>query len=36
MESAELFTCEMSVAVIVIEAKTAPDDGVEAEIPKSD
>lgn len=36
VESAELFTCEMSIAVIVIKAKTAPDDGAVAKIPKSD
>lgn len=35
MESAELFTCEMSIAVIVIKAKTPPDDGAVAKIPKS-
>lgn len=36
VESAEPFTCEMSVAVIVIKAKPAPNDGAVAEIPKSD
>lgn len=34
--SAELFTCEMSIAVIVIKAKTAPNNRALAEIPKSD
>lgn len=36
VESAEPFTCEMSVAVIVIKAKPASNDGAVAEIPKSD
>lgn len=36
VESAEPFTCEMSAAVIVIKAKTAPNDEAVAEIPKSD
>lgn len=36
MESAELFTFELRIAVIVIKAKTASNDGAVAEIAKSD